>query len=98
MILTEITNDAGSLLPLMIAIFAAKFTGDLFNASLFDRAMSLAGYPFLEPEAERKFATLTAEDVMTAGVISLQEVCTPIHIHAHTYAGIHIHTCAYIYI
>ena len=55
-ILCEISNDAGSLLPLMVAVFAARFVGDSFGPSLFDQAMSLAGYPFLEPESERKFA------------------------------------------
>lgn len=30
-ILAEISNDAGSLLPIMVAVFAARFTGDLFN-------------------------------------------------------------------
>jgi hypothetical protein len=52
----------------MVAVFAAKFVGDAFGPSLFDQAMSQAGYPFLEPETERKFANLTAEDVMTSQV------------------------------
>ena len=33
-ILSEISNDAGSLLPLMVAVFAARFVGDCFNASV----------------------------------------------------------------
>ena len=41
-ILAEISNDAGSILPLMVAVFASRFTGDLFNLSLFDAAMSFA--------------------------------------------------------
>lgn len=73
-ILCEISNDAGSLLPLMVAVFAARFVGDSFGPSLFDQAMSLAGYPFLEPESERKFAHLTAEDVMTSNVECLSQI------------------------
>ena len=75
-ILCEISNDAGSLLPLMVAIFAARFVGDLFNHSLFDMAMASAGYPFLEPHSERRFATLCAEDVMTSPVVCLREIDT----------------------
>ena len=75
-ILCEISNDAGSLLPLMVAVFAARFVGDIFNVSLFDQAMHLAGYPFLEPDPERKFNALTAEDVMTSNVISLSHIET----------------------
>ena len=73
-ILTEITNDASSLLPVMVAIFAARFVGDIFNISLFDAAMAHAGYPFLEPEPERHFASLCAEDVMTSQIVWLSEV------------------------
>ena len=75
-ILAEISNDAGSILPLMVAVFASRFTGDLFNLSLFDAAMSFAGYPYIEAETDRAFSRLTAEDVMTAPVVSLSEVET----------------------
>ena len=75
-VLCEISNDAGSLLPLMVAVFAARFVGDAFNVSLFDASMTFAGYPFLEVEAERKFSKLTAEDVMTSNVVTLSEVET----------------------
>ena len=75
-ILCEISNDAGSLLPLMVAVFAARLVGDSLNISPFDQAMTFAGYPFLEAEAERHFSKLTAEDVMTSNVVSLSEVET----------------------
>ena len=38
--------------------------------------MAFAGYPFLEPEPEHKFASLTAEEVMASEVVSLQQVET----------------------
>ena len=75
-ILCEISNDAASLLPLMASIFATRVVGDLFNASLFDAAMALAGYPYLEPEPERRFNAYCAEDIMTAKVVCLSEVDT----------------------
>ena len=75
-IVCEISNDASSLLPLMAATFTARVVGDLFNASLFDTAMGLAGYPYLEPTPERRFSALCAEDAMTASVVTLAEVET----------------------
>ena len=49
---------------------------DAFNASLFDAAMSIAGYPYLDDTSERRFAAYCAEDVMSAPVVSLAEIET----------------------
>ena len=58
----------------MSAIFAARLVGDLFNASLFDAAMAMAGYPYLEAEPQRRFCACCAEDIMTTPCIAFAEV------------------------
>ena len=72
-ILVEITDDAMSVLPMMLVVTCAKFTADLLSPS-FDHAMiHLNKLPFLDEEPPREYDVLCARDVMTRKVIILRE-------------------------
>lgn len=49
-ILLEATGDMQYVLPLMLTLMAARFTGNIFNEGLYDIHIKLKGIPFLEPE------------------------------------------------
>lgn len=49
-ILTEATGDISLGLPIMFAVLAAKFTGDMFNEGIFDMHIHLSGIPLLDWE------------------------------------------------
>lgn len=73
-IICEISNDAGALIPLMATILTAKAVGDLFNPSIYDAAIALAGFPYLDHEPPRGLPQLRAVDFMASNVVALPAV------------------------
>ena len=75
-ILLEATGDMQYVLPLMLTLMAARFTGNVFNEGLYDIHIKLKNIPFLEPEvptiAERH--EIVAGQVMSAEVKCLRPV------------------------
>jgi chloride channel 7 len=75
-ILLEATGDMQYVLPLMIVLMSARFTGNVFNEGLYDIHIHLKNIPFLEPEvppiAERN--EIVAGQVMSAEVKCLRPV------------------------
>ena len=73
-ILAEVTDDAMSILPMMLVLTCAKFTGDLISPSFDHAMMHLQHLPFLEEEPPHEFDVLSARDVMARDVVVLSEV------------------------
>jgi chloride channel 7 len=75
-ILLEATGDMQYVLPLMLTLMAARFTGNVFNEGLYDIHIKLKNIPFLEPDvpaiAER--SEIVAGQVMSTEVKCLRPV------------------------
>ena len=75
-ILLEATGDMQYVLPLMLTLMAARFTGNVFNDGLYDIIIHLKNIPFLEEEvpsiAERH--EIVAGQVMSTEVKCLRPV------------------------
>lgn len=75
-ILLEATGDMQYVLPLMLTLMAARFTGNVFNEGLYDIHIHLKHIPFLEPDvpsvAERN--EIVAGQVMSTEVKCLRPV------------------------
>ena len=75
-ILLEATGDMQYVLPLMLTLMAARFTGNVFNEGLYDIHIHLKNIPFLEeevsPVAERH--EIVAGQVMSTQVKCLRPV------------------------
>jgi chloride channel 7 len=75
-ILLEATGDMQYVLPLMLTLMAARFTGNVFNDGLYDIHIKLKNIPFLEPDvppiAER--SEIVAGQVMSTEVKCLRPV------------------------
>lgn len=75
-ILLEATGDMQYVLPLMLTLMAARFTGNVFNEGLYDIHINLKHIPFLEAEvptvAERH--EIVAGQVMSTEVKCLRPV------------------------
>ncbi|KAL3779128.1 hypothetical protein HJC23_003112 [Cyclotella cryptica] len=75
-ILLEATGNMQYVLPLMMTLMAARFTGNVFNEGLYDIHIHLKHIPFLEPEvpiiAERH--EIVAGQVMSTEVKCLRPV------------------------
>lgn len=75
-ILLEATEDMQNVLPLMVTLMAARFTGNVFNEGLYDIHIHLKNIPFLEPDvpniAERN--EIVAGQVMSTEVKCLRPV------------------------
>jgi len=75
-ILLEATGDMQYVLPLMLTLMSARFTGNVFNEGLYDIHIHLKNIPFLEPEvppiAERN--EIVAGQVMSTEVKCLRPV------------------------
>lgn len=75
-ILLEATGDMQYVLPLMIVLMSARFTGNVFNEGLYDIHIHLKHIPFMEPDvppiAERN--EIVAGQVMSAEVKCLRPV------------------------
>ena len=75
-ILLEATGDMQYVLPLMLTLMAARFTGNVFNEGLYDIHIKLKGIPFLEPEVPSLVERheILAGQVMTTEVKCLRPV------------------------
>jgi len=75
-ILLEATGDMQYVLPLMLTLMAARFTGNVFNEGLYDIHINLKNIPFLQEEiptiAERY--EIVAGQVMSTDVKCLRPV------------------------
>jgi chloride channel 7 len=75
-ILLEATGDMQYVLPLMLVLMSARFTGNVFNEGLYDIHIHLKNIPFMEPEvppiAERN--EIVAGQVMSTEVKCLRPV------------------------
>lgn len=73
-ILLEATGDMQYVLPLMLALMAARFVGNMFNAGLYDIHIKLKRIPFLEGDLpiDALDAELTAGHVMSSGCVTMQ--------------------------
>ena len=75
-ILLEATGDMQYVLPLMLTLMCARFTGNVFNEGLYDIHIKLKSIPFLEPEvpsiAEKH--EIVAGQVMSTDVKCLRPV------------------------
>lgn len=69
-ILLEATGDMQYVLPLMVTLMAARFTGNVFNDGLADIYMKLKKIPFLEPEVP----SIAERNEMVAGQVMSTEV------------------------
>jgi len=75
-ILLEATGDMQYVLPLMLTLMAARFTGNVFNEGLYDIHIKLKGIPFLEadpPEIVEK-QELVAGQIMNTDVKCIRPV------------------------
>ena len=73
-LLTEVTNDVPSLLPMMLVLAVAKAVGDILSPSFDHAMMHVQHLPFLDEEPPTEFALFTARDVMARTVVVLKEV------------------------
>lgn len=75
-ILLEATGDMQYVLPLMVTLMAARFTGNIFNDGIYDIQIKLKKIPFLDPDvppiAER--SEIVAGQVMSTEVKCLRPV------------------------
>jgi len=75
-ILLEATGNMQYVLPLMVTVMAARFTGNLFNEGIYDATIHIKHYPLLEQEvpgvAERH--EIVAGQAMTSAVKCLRPV------------------------
>mmetsp|Transcript_9297 Transcript_9297/g.17509 ORF Transcript_9297/g.17509 Transcript_9297/m.17509 type:complete len:820 (-) Transcript_9297:3837-6296(-) len=75
-ILLEATGDMQYVLPLMLTLMCARFTGNVFNEGLYDIHIKLKGIPFLEPEVPsitEKYEII-ASQVMSTDVKCLRPI------------------------
>jgi len=75
-ILLEATGDMQYVLPLMLTLMCARFTGNVFNEGLYDIHIKLKGIPFLEPEVPsiaEKYE-IVASQVMSSDVKCLRPI------------------------
>jgi len=69
-ILLEATGNMQYVLPLMLTLMAARFTGNVFNEGLYDIHIHLKHIPFLEPEVP----TIAERHEIVAGQVMSTEV------------------------
>lgn len=69
-ILLEATGDMQYVLPLMLTLMCARFTGNVFNEGLYDIHIKLKNIPFLEPEVP----TIAQEHEIVAGQVMNTDV------------------------
>ena len=71
-ILLEATGDMQYVLPLMLTLMAARFTGNVFNEGLYDIHIALKRIPFLEPDVP---AIAERNEIVAAQVMSTEVKC-----------------------
>jgi len=71
-ILLEATGDMQYVLPLMLTLMAARFTGNVFNEGLYDIHIKLKNIPFLEPEVP---SLVERHEIVAGQVMSTEVKC-----------------------
>jgi chloride channel 7 len=71
-ILLEATGDMQYVLPLMLTLMAARFTGNVFNEGLYDIHIALKKIPFLEPDVP---SIAERNEIVVAQVMSTEVKC-----------------------
>jgi len=71
-ILLEATGDMQYVLPLMITLMAARFTGNVFNEGLYDIHIHLKHIPFLEPDVP---SVAERNEIVSGQVMSTEVKC-----------------------
>lgn len=71
-ILLEATGDMQYVLPLMLAVMAARFTGNVFNEGLYDIHIHLKNIPFLEADVP---AIAERHEIVAGQVMSTEVKC-----------------------
>eukprot|EP00931_Biecheleriopsis_adriatica_P055476 TRINITY_DN32810_c0_g1_i1.p1 TRINITY_DN32810_c0_g1~~TRINITY_DN32810_c0_g1_i1.p1 ORF type:complete len:922 (-),score=144.52 TRINITY_DN32810_c0_g1_i1:88-2799(-) len=74
-IMIEVSTDLGLLLPIMLTVGMAKFTGDYLSHPFFEMILHMKHIPFLEPEQGLAFRQLRCYQVMQRPV-----VCLPVQV------------------
>ena len=77
-ILLEATGNVSNLLPLMLALMAARWVGNVFNEGLYDIHIHLKRLPYLEEDVPHVAAerSASAEQVMCADVVTFAPLAT----------------------
>jgi len=69
-LLLEATGNMQYVLPLMLTVMAARFSGNVFNEGIYDIVIHLKHIPFLEPEVP----TIAERHEIVAGQVMSTEV------------------------
>lgn len=70
-IMFEITGGLEYILPIMTAVMVSKWVGDaLGKGSVYDKAIALKGYPYLDNKAEFAHTDKVAKHVMSPNQVS----------------------------
>ncbi|XP_050422431.1 H(+)/Cl(-) exchange transporter 7-like [Adelges cooleyi] len=73
-VLIEATGNLQFLLPLMITLFTAKWTGDFFSDGIYEMQINLSGVPMLVSEPPPLTGDITAGDFMNDKVSALPQI------------------------
>ncbi|XP_050541566.1 H(+)/Cl(-) exchange transporter 7-like isoform X1 [Daktulosphaira vitifoliae] len=73
-VLIEATGNLQFLIPLMITLFSAKWTGDYFSEGIYEMQMKLSGFPMLVSEPPPITGDITAEDFMNNKIIAIPQI------------------------
>ncbi|XP_076266444.1 chloride channel protein 7 isoform X2 [Rhynchophorus ferrugineus] len=71
-ILMECTGNITFILPLIVTLIAAKWTGDFFNEGIYDTLIQLSGAPLLSWEPPPLVSNIYASEVMSHPVVTLK--------------------------
>ncbi|VVC39690.1 Chloride channel, voltage gated,Chloride channel, core [Cinara cedri] len=70
----EATGNLQFLLPLMVTLFTAKWTGDFFTDGIYEMQIKLSGVPLLASEPPSLTSDITTEDFMSDTVCVLPQI------------------------
>ncbi|XP_029344570.1 H(+)/Cl(-) exchange transporter 7-like isoform X1 [Acyrthosiphon pisum] len=70
----EATGNVQFLLPLMITLFTAKWTGDFFTDGIYEMQIKLSGVPLLVSEPPPLTSDITTEDFMSDTVCAIPHI------------------------
>ena len=73
-IMLEASGNNEFLLPLMLVFAAARYTGNVFNQSMYDMQIELKGLPFLRPILAYRVAKLSPRRSHVPQLKTLREV------------------------
>jgi chloride channel 7 len=61
-------------LPIILVVMVAKWVGDYFSHSIYERLIQLKGLPFLENNPPKECAILGVTEVMQNHVVTFREI------------------------